>query len=364
MNRNVQDLLELDDITLIPSPINNGWRDVQNMNYLVRDLISRSLPNSLPLFTSPMDSIVSSSNWGLWQKSKINPIIPRTESIETRLDLSREVFTAFSFNEVKQLFLDQDRRYQQQQFRVCLDIGNGHDSWVFELGQRLKSIYGQQIILMGGNIENPETYVNYSKSGFDFVRLGMTSGSLVMREKFGYRYPMASLLLDTSAVRAKAKSAGIRPINIISDGGVRSMSDIVKLIALGADYVMVGREFARILEAAGRVFNRKKTSEGIDSVEEILRSTDLTEKELKDLELTRLYSGNTTIETQLSRGGYSDPTELVNPKIVDSRSAWVSVNRRLEVWLDDFKEIIRYSFMMSNSKNWDEFKNNVKYGKI
>jgi IMP dehydrogenase/GMP reductase len=252
----------------------------------------------------------------------------------------------------------------QQQFKVCLDVGNGHDSWVFELASKLKSIYGKQIILMGGNIENPESYVNYSKSGFDFVRIGMTSGSLVMKERFGFNYPMASLILDTCQVREKSKTVGIRPINIIVDGGISSFADITKCLALGADYVMMGRELVRILEAAGTVYDKKRSPEGIEKIDEILKSNDLSERELKDLNLVRLYSGNTTLDTQRIRGGYNNNSEITNPKVVDSKSIWVPVTRRLDSWLDDFKEHVRYSFMMSNSRSWKEFKNNIKYGKI
>lgn len=361
---NIQSLLELEDITLIPSPINNGWRGCENLNYLTRDLITNTIPDSLPIFTSPMNSIIDEKNWRLWNSSNINTIIPRTTNIETRLGWCQYTFCAFSFDEAKTIFLDQDRRNIQQQFKVCLDVGNGHDSWILELASKLKSIYGKQIVLMGGNIENPESYVNYSKAGFDFIRLGMTSGSLVLSDKFGFSYPMASLILDTCSVREKSKQIGIKPINIIADGGISSFSDIIKSIALGADYVMIGREFAKILEAAGTIYSKTKTPEGIDKIEEILKSTDLSDSDLKDLNAMRLYSGNTTLDMQMIRGGYSNPSDIVNPKIVDAKSVWVPVTKRLDSWLDDLREHIRYSFMMSNSRSWQEFKTNIKYGKI
>lgn len=362
-SKSTQSLLELCDITLIPSPINNGWRGCERINYLTRDLTG-TLPDSLPIFTSPMDSVVDDKNWRIWANSNINSVIPRTVNFNTRVNLSQGIFSAFSFDEVKSYFLDQDRRYTGQQYKICLDIGNGHDSWILELASKLKNLYGKQMILMGGNIENPESYVNYSKAGFDFVRIGMTSGSLVMKDKFGFNYPTASLILDTCAVREKSKSIGIRPINIIVDGGISSFTDLIKCIALGADYVMMGRELVKILEAAGSVFSKTRTPEGIDKVEEILKSTDLTEKELKDLELVRLYSGNTTLDTQRIRGGFSSQDEILNPKIIDAKCVWVSVTKRLDSWLSDLREHIRYSFMMSNSRSWQEFKTNIKYGKL
>ena len=356
----MQELLDLDDITLIPSVINNGWRNNNQINYLTRDIVS-GIPESLPIFTSPMPAVIDEKNWKLWTSNKINSVIPRTVNINTRLDLSQYTFSCLSFEEAKQNFLDQDRRYIQAQFKLCLDVGNGHDSLILELASKLKQQYGKQMILMGGNIENPDAYINYSRAGFDFMRVGMTSGSLVTKDQFAFSYPMASLLMEISKTKVKNT---VRPINVIADGGIRSYSDIMKCMALGADYVMIGREFAKILEAAGTVYNKKRTSEGIDSVEEILRSTDLNEKELKDLELFRLYSGNTSLENQAIRAGYSDISQLNNPKIIDSKSIWIPVTRRLDLWIDDFKEHIRYSFMMTNAKNWVEFRNNVRIGKL
>lgn len=357
---NNEELLELSDITLIPSPLSRCSR---NINYLVRDVISQSLPDSLPIFTSPMESVVNDKNWRVWENSKINTVIPRTVDLKVRLDLCQYVFSGFSLTEVKKEFIDQDNRFFNQ-FKVCLDVGNGHHTLALEIGNKLKKIYGNQIILMGGNIANPETYVEYSKAGFDFVRIGMTTGSLVMREKFGYHYPMASLIMDTCKVREKAKTVGIRPIGIIADGGIESYSDIIKSIALGADYVMIGREFAKILEAAGTVYSKRRTPEGFETMEEMLKSTDLTEKELKDLSLIRLYSGNTTLEMQAIRGGYSNPDDVISPKIIDAKNVWIKVDKRLETWLSDFKDNINYSFLLSDSENWMEFKQKVRYGKL
>lgn len=361
---NIQELLELDDITLIPSPLNNGWRGLEKVNYLTRDIISRALPDSLPIFTSPMESVVNEKNCKVWENSNINSVIPRTVNLKSRIETSQYFFTCFSFNEIKQEFIDQDKRYFNNQFKLCLDVGNGHDTLILELASKLKKLYGNQVILMGGNISNPETYVEYSKAGFDFIRLGMTSGSLVQRDKFGFHYPMASLIMDTCKVREKAKAVGIRPVTIIADGGITCHSDIIKSLALGADYVMIGKEFVKILEAAGSVYSKKRTPEGFETMEEVLRSSDLCEKELKDLGLIRLYSGNTTLEVQAIRGGYTDPNEITNPKVIDTKSVWVPVTKRLDSWISDLKENIKYSFMMSNSRNWQEFKQNIRFGKL
>ena len=92
----MQELLDLDDITLIPSVINNGWRNNNQINYLTRDIIS-GIPESLPIFTSPMPAVIDEKNWKLWISNKINSVIPRTVNINTRLDLSQYTFSCLSW---------------------------------------------------------------------------------------------------------------------------------------------------------------------------------------------------------------------------------------------------------------------------
>lgn len=366
----MEKLLELSDVTLIPREINEGWGS-RKINYLV-DATEEvtGIQKSLPIFTSPMESVVGINSWKTYQDSGIKPILPRTVDLSTRLDACGYIFSAFSIQEVVDNFIRRDMRSSQVQFHICIDSGNGHESRLLDVGQKLKQLYGGQIILMGGNIANPKSYVQYCRSGFDYVRLGISSGSLVSRDKFGFHYPMASLLISIHQIK---KSGNIqKSVKLVVDGGIRSHSDIMKAIALGADYVMIGREFAKLVEAEGTLY-RKTTKPGTktDIVEEIENPENLLSLEddkIKKLDLSRQYFGNTTLEMQALREGFTSPQEWIqeNPKIrlSDSTWEWIDVKGTLRSWISELKECISYGFMMASATSWNEYKEKIIYGRI
>lgn len=356
-------MLELEDIALLPTELNAGNTMQERFNFGVQDL-----EPSLPIFTSPMESIVGKENWKIWSDNGIKPIIPRTEDIKIRLEATNFIFAAFSKEEVKQYFLSSNRRSINSQFRVCIDSGNGHDNEILSIGKELRRIYGPQIILMGGNIGNPKTYIDYCRAEFDYVRVGLSSGSLVESDKFGFVYPMASLLIDINGTRATS-GVGLKQTKIIADGGIKSHSDILKCIALGADYVMIGREFARLIEANGDIYREvfdNKTKQRILEIQDRSELTDISPESLRSMELVRVYKGNTTYETQAARDGYDDVDDWQldsskKKRPVDSRCDNVHVTSNLETWLRDMYECFNYGFIMTSSTDWKSFKNNVKH---
>jgi hypothetical protein len=361
----IEKLLELEDIVLYPSELNNGYQ-IPKYNFGVIDDLDKS--SSLPIFTSPSDAVVDKTNWRTWAKEGIRPVLPRTEDIDVRLDGCQYIFAAFSLPEVKEHFISRGKRNSQYQFRVCIDCGNGGDIEIFNTATQLKKIYGPQINIMAGNIGNPKTYINYCKAGIDYVRVGISSGSLVDYEKYGFYYPMAQLLIDILGLR-NTSCAGLKCTKIIADGGIGNPVDILKCLALGADYVMGGRMFVRLIEAAGPI-HRKALQDGVEFMEEISREdaiNSLSELGPKDAKLKRLYCGNTTYETQAKRAGYSNVDDWMDggckTKPSDSKIEWVSVSGTLKTWLLEMYDRFNYAFAMSNAVDWKTYKQNIKYGR-
>ena len=346
-------LLELNDIALLPSAINNGRED--KFDFGVVDKNDNSV--SLPIFTSPVDSIINMSNWKVWEKSGIKPILPRTIPINIRLDGCQYLFAAFGINEIEDNFIKLGKRLSQFQFHVCIDCGNGHDVKLLDLCARLRQLYGRQINIMAGNIGNAKIYPEYCKVGIDYVRVGMTSGSLcISQDKYGFHIPLASLLMDVVGIKNTA-CIGLNQTKIIADGGIYSHADILKALALGADYVMCGRIFVKILEASGTVYRKIKTPEGGEILESV--SPDIVkDTPLKELKLKRFYMGNTT-DSALEKMGRDK-----NTTYVDAKSEWIEINSTLESWLMGLYDVFNYGFTMSGSRNWEEFKNNIRYGRV
>ena len=248
--------LELEDIMLFPSETNSGCKK-DEYNFSVVDDIDKSL--SLPIFTSPMPAVVSEKNWRVWNDNGIKPIIPRTTSLELRLEACEYIFSACSIKEVIENFITNIRRNFSGYLRVCIDCGNGHDSEIFKVGAELKRVYGPRIITMGGNIGSPKTYQYYCKALFDYVRIGISTGSLVDQDRYGFHYPTATFLINLVG-QMNTVGIGLKRTNIIVDGGISSPSDILKCLALGADYVMIGREFVKLIEANGEIYKKDQNS--------------------------------------------------------------------------------------------------------
>ena len=110
-----------------------------------------------------------------------------------------------------------------------------------ELGKKMKRTLKDHVLIMGGNIANPNTYLSYEFAGFDYVRASIGSGNCcITATQTSCHYAMASLIADICELRPKEYHC-----KVIADGGIGGYSDIIKCLALGADYVMCGKLFAK-----------------------------------------------------------------------------------------------------------------------
>jgi len=267
-----------------------------------------------PIIASPMDSVLDETNWTAYWDNRINCIIPRTVSIEERINLCNAIFCAFSLKEAKEIFLDKD--INSQKFFVLIDIANGSMLEQINLGAELKKKYGNKIFLMGGNIGNPQTYLLYDSAGFDFLRVGVGSGNgCLTSTNTAIHYPYASLISDISEMKYRYHSH----CKIIADGGMSGYSDIIKSLALGADYVMCGRIFA---QAA-------KTDDELG-------------KEL-------IYRGMSTKEAQKAMGN----TVL---KTAEGRSINIVKQYTLAGWVENFDSYLRSAMSYCDSRDLKEFR--------
>lgn len=248
-----------------------SYRDVTIVPASISDIDSRSECNpfykdgNLPIFASPMDSVVDSKMYREYEKNNIIPIIPRTKNnpIEDRLQKCKEgVWVAVSLKEFEQYFVPLQGVICEG--KVLIDIANGHMKKLYDLVKRAKQKCGDLLQIMVGNIANPETYREVVRSGADYVRLGIGAGNgCITTSNTSIHYPMASLIAETYKVKRQLMANGYKKLpRIIADGGIRNYSDVIKALALGADYVMIGSLFARTIESPGKkIFNNFRDAE-------------------------------------------------------------------------------------------------------
>lgn len=129
----------------------------------------------LPLFTAPMDSVVGLGNLEEWEKNKIHAIVPRTITLEERSKISMNTpltWVAYSLSEFEELFCLEKFPAPAH---VLIDVANGHMLKIYELVEKAKSLT-PDLVVMVGNIANPETYGIANQAGVDYVRVGIGGG--------------------------------------------------------------------------------------------------------------------------------------------------------------------------------------------
>lgn len=356
------ELLRLEDIVLIPSDLNAGYSSINTFNYGMTNSVDRV--SSLPIFTSPNPAIIDETNCEVFSKQGIRPVLPRSVDLNVRLEACQYVFASFSIEETSECFLSRGKRASDKFFFIAIDELNGGNCDVPQLIGNLKKTYGNQVITMAGPISNPKTYQYYCQVGADYVRLGGNEGSSVDTETYGYSYPMASLIQDSLVQKATTgQVVGVSP-KIIADGGINSMADILKCLALGADYVMIGNQFTSLLESAGPILEKSG-----GKTQEIADRTVLTEADIHELDLYRRYGGLSNHEYQAKINGFASTEEYLKGrnKIYcheDCHSNIIKIESTLEDWLGNFYNAASYAFIQNHSTNWIEFKKNAKFASI
>ena len=143
---------------------------------------------------------------------------------------------------------------------VCMDSSDGYSVWQKKTIEFVREKYGDDVKIGAGNVVDKEGFRYLAEAGADFIKVGVGGGSIcITRETKGIGRGQASALLDVVAARDEYfKETGIY-IPVCSDGGIVQDHHITLALALGADFVMMGRYFARFDESPTRVVKRGNT---------------------------------------------------------------------------------------------------------
>ena len=140
---------------------------------------------------------------------------------------------------------------------VCMDSSDGYSVWQKNTIDWVRAHYGDSVKIGAGNVVDKEGFYYLAEAGADFIKVGVGGGSIcITRETKGIGRGQASALIDVVSARDEYfKETGIY-IPICSDGGIVQDHHITIALALGADFVMMGRYFARFDESPTRVVKR------------------------------------------------------------------------------------------------------------
>ena len=133
---------------------------------------------------------------------------------------------------------------------LCIDSSEGYTIWQKKTLDFIRAKYGDTVKVGAGNVVDRDGFMFLAEAGADFIKIGIGGGSIcITREQKGIGRGQASAVIEVAAARDEYfKKTGIY-IPICSDGGIVHDYHMTLALAMGADFMMLGRYFARFDES-------------------------------------------------------------------------------------------------------------------
>ncbi|MDL2315089.1 IMP dehydrogenase [Bacteroidales bacterium OttesenSCG-928-C19] len=133
---------------------------------------------------------------------------------------------------------------------LCIDSSDGFSEWQKETLAYVRKTYGEKVKIGAGNVVDRDGFLYLAEAGADFVKVGVGGGSIcITREQKGIGRGQATALIEVAQARDEYfEKTGVY-VPICSDGGIVQDYHMVLALAMGADFLMMGRYFARFDES-------------------------------------------------------------------------------------------------------------------
>jgi IMP dehydrogenase len=208
---------------------------------------------TLPIISAPMDTVTGVDMAVAMYNVGGLGIIHRYNTIKEQAELAQKVFEIdplVRFGAAIGITDKYENRacalYDEGCRIFCLDVAHGHHELMRKALMRLRSVFGDSVHLMAGNIATLEAFNDLADWGADSIRVGVGGGSICStRVQTGHGIPTLQSVIEC------AKSD--RDAVLIADGGIKNSGDMVKALAAGADAVMCGSLLAGTNETPGMV---------------------------------------------------------------------------------------------------------------
>lgn len=334
---------ELRDVAVMQAPVSfcNHRGDVDNKV----EICNRKV---YPIFVAPMASVTDEKNYKTWIENGLTPVVPRSVgqrlTFEERLKIAETTFVSISLQES---INDLTKYNVDKKLYICIDIAHGTLSSLYESCKKLKSLFGDKIEIMTGNVANlDDVYSFYADAGISWMRCGIGGGSrCTSSANVSIHVGMATLLdkLNESRKSYMHSHNGYAPTKIIADGGIANFDDINKAIALGADAVMCGKLIAETEEACGEIVYAKSLDDAING-NFVYNAGGKAFRE---------YYGMSTKRAQAETSGTGNRTS-------EGISRPVEVKYPVAKWVDNMQNYLRSAMTYTNSRTIKEMQENAQ----
>ena len=255
-----KEALTYDDVLLVPK-----FSDIESRNNIsLESELGKSLTLKTPIIASPMDTVS-----GLEMALKLSQlggvaVIHRYNTIEEQAAIVRQVKNAGG---TVGAAIGTTSDYMDRVVAlcsagvdfICIDVAHGHHKMVYDAINKIRDGY-PFLHIMAGNVATAKGFEDLQAWGADSIRVGIGGGSICStRIQTGHGVPNITAIIECAKVATSAK--------LIADGGIKNAGDIVKALAAGADFVMLGSLLAGTEEAPGEVVDGRKSYRGMASRE-------------------------------------------------------------------------------------------------
>lgn len=133
---------------------------------------------------------------------------------------------------------------------LCIDSSEGFSEWQERTIKYVRDSYGDTVKIGAGNVVDKEGFLFLAKAGADFVKVGIGGGAIcITREQKGIGRGQATAIIEVVKARNEYYEETGVYIPVCSDGGIVHDYHITLALAMGADFIMLGRYFARFDES-------------------------------------------------------------------------------------------------------------------
>jgi len=235
-----------DDVLLVPSY--NHWESRKVVDISVQDRTGK-LFLDLPLMTANMDTITEAEMVNFIGAKGGIGVLHRFMSIDKNVEIYKKCeYAAFVSIGCSAEDLERAEALKGAGATMfCVDVAHAHAKYVGKTLKNIRDMLGKEACLMAGNVATYAGADYLASCGADIIKVGIGGGGVCTTcIKTGFGVPSLTAIRECARVSR----------SIVADGGIRTPGDIVKALAFGADFVMVGSMLAGTTPTPGEVFTK------------------------------------------------------------------------------------------------------------
>jgi IMP dehydrogenase len=241
------DAITYDDVLLVPSY--NHWESRKIVDTSIIDKTGK-LHLQLPVMTANMDTVTETAMADFIGAKGGIGVMHRFMSVEDNIEMFKScthpTFVSLGCSSGDMIRAEALRDAGADLF--CIDVAHAHARYVGKTLKKVRVMLGKEACIMAGNVATYAGADYLASLSADIIKVGIGGGAVcTTRIKTGFGVP------NLTAIRNSARVDR----SIVADGGIRSPGDIVKALAFGADFVMIGSMLAGTRPTPGPVIKRK-----------------------------------------------------------------------------------------------------------